>query len=51
MGGSHCANELKLAQLLGLVAHLSGHRGGHSANGGAGGGPAGSGLPAAGSVE
>jgi hypothetical protein len=43
----HGANGAKLAQPLGLVAHLSGDRGGCSANGGAGGGPAGSGLPAA----
>jgi hypothetical protein len=51
MGRLHCANGSKLAQPLGLVAHLSGHRGGRSANGGAGGDPIGSGLPAAGSVE
>jgi hypothetical protein len=51
MGRLHCANGTKLAQPLGLVAHLSGDRGGRSANGGASGGPTSSGLLAAGSVE
>jgi hypothetical protein len=50
MGRLHCANGPKLAQPLGLVAHLNRHRGGHSSNGGARGSPAGSGLLAAGSV-
>jgi hypothetical protein len=49
--GQNWPTCFRRAQPLGLVAHLSGDRGGRSANGGAGGGPAGSGLPAAGSVE
>jgi hypothetical protein len=51
MGRLHCANGPKLAQPLGLVAHLSKDRGGHSANDGVGSGSTGSGLPAVGSVE
>jgi hypothetical protein len=51
MGRLHCANGRKLAQPLGLVAHLNGHSGGRSANGEVDGGPAGSSLPAVGSVE
>jgi hypothetical protein len=51
MGRLHCANWPKLAQPLGLVAHLNGDRGGCSAIGGTGGGLAGSGLPVVGSVE